>query len=95
MEHRSIPELILLVVVIVLFAPIIHETLTNSNFYTNTFYQLMSLKCHKLKSLSQEKYFADYFTDWHNILSEDVHAIYFVPGAGACWLLQCIFYCRR
>ena len=27
----------------------------------------------KLKSISQQKCFADCFTDWHNILSEDVH----------------------
>ena len=30
------PELELLAVVIVLFAPILHESLTNSNFVTNT-----------------------------------------------------------
>ena len=34
------PELELLAVVIVLFAPILHETLTNSNFVTNTICQL-------------------------------------------------------
>ena len=27
----------------------------------------------KLKSLSQQKCCADYFTDWHNILNENVH----------------------
>ena len=27
----------------------------------------------KLKSISQQKCFADCFTDWHNILNEDVH----------------------
>ena len=34
------PELELLAVVIVLFAPILHESLTNSNFVTNTICQL-------------------------------------------------------
>ena len=32
-----------------------------------------SFKCCKLKSISQQKCFADCFTDWHNILNEDVH----------------------
>ena len=69
-------KLKLLAVVIVLFAPILHETLTNSTFDTNTFCQLShgsSFDCHKLKSISQRKCFADCFTDWHNILNEDVH----------------------
>ena len=34
--RRGAPELKLLAVVIVLFAPILHESLTNSNFVTNT-----------------------------------------------------------
>ena len=34
--RRGAPELELLAAVIVLFAPILHETLTNSNFDTNT-----------------------------------------------------------
>ena len=34
--RRGTPELELLAVVIVLFAPILHESLTNSNFVTNT-----------------------------------------------------------
>ena len=34
--RRGAPELELLAVVIVLFAPILHESLTNSNFVTNT-----------------------------------------------------------
>ena len=38
--RRGAPELELLAVVIVLFAPILHETLTNSNFDTNTICQL-------------------------------------------------------
>ena len=70
------PELKLLAVVIVLFTPILHETLTNSNFDTNTICQLShgsSFKCRKLKSISQQKCFADCFTDWHYILNEDVH----------------------
>ena len=33
--RRGAPELELLAVVIVLFAPILHESLTNSNFVTN------------------------------------------------------------
>ena len=37
---QGTPELKLLAVVIVLFAPILHETLTNSNFDTNTICQL-------------------------------------------------------
>ena len=36
MGRRGAPELELLAVVIVLFAPILHESLTNSNFVTNT-----------------------------------------------------------
>ena len=40
MGRRGAPELELLAVVIVLFAPILHETLTNSNFDTNTIWQL-------------------------------------------------------
>ena len=75
MGHRGTPELELLAVVIVLFAPILLETLTNSNFDTNAFCQLShgsSFKCRKLKSISQQKCFADCFTDWHNILNEDV-----------------------
>ena len=40
MGHRGAPELELLAVVIVLFATILHETLTNSNFDTNTVCQL-------------------------------------------------------
>ena len=74
--HRGAPELELLAVVIVLFAPILHETLTNSNSDTNTICQLShssSFKCRELKSISQQKCFADCFTDWHNILNEDVH----------------------
>ena len=73
--YRGAPELELLAVVIVLLAPILHETLTNSNFDANTS-QLShgsSLDCHKLKSISLQKCFADCFTDWHNILNEDVH----------------------
>ena len=53
---QDTPELELL-----LFAPILHETLTNSKFDTNTICQLShgsSFKC-KLKSLSQQKCFAD------------------------------------
>ena len=74
--RRRAPELELLAVVTVLFAPILHETFTNSNFDTNTICQLShssSFKCRKLKSISQQKCFADCFTDWHNILNEDVH----------------------
>ena len=74
--RRGAPKLELLAVVIVLFAPILHETITNSNFDTNTIWKLShgsSFKCRKLKSISQQKYFADCFTDWHNILNEDVH----------------------
>ena len=73
--HQGTPELELLAF-IVLFALMLHETLTNSNFDTNTVCQLShsnSFKCHKLKSISQQKCFADCFTDWHNILNEDVH----------------------
>ena len=76
MGRRGAPKLELLAVVIVLFAPILHETITNSNFDTNTIWKLShgsSFKCCKLKSISQQKYFADCFTDWHNILIEDVH----------------------
>ena len=74
--RQGAPKLELLAVVIVFFAPILHETLTNSNFDTNTICQLShgsSFKCHNLKSLSLQKNFADCFTDWHNILNEDVH----------------------
>ena len=74
MGCRGAPELELLAVVIVLFAPILHETLTNSNFDTNTICQLSHgslFKC--CKSISQQKCFADCFTYWHNILNEDVH----------------------
>ena len=70
------PELELLAVVIVFFTPILHEIFTNSNFDTNTICQIshgISFDCHKLKSLSQQKCFADCFTDWHNILNEDAH----------------------
>ena len=76
MGRRSAPELELLVVVIVLFTPILHETLTNSNFDTNTICQLSHgslFKYCKLKPISQQKCFSDCFTDWHNILDEDVH----------------------
>ena len=76
MGRRGAPELELLAVVIVLFAPILHETLTNSNFDTNTICQLSHgdlFDCRKLKSISWRKCFADCFTDWHNILNEDVH----------------------
>ena len=76
MGRQGAPKLELLAVVIVLFAPILHETITNSNFDTNTIWQLShgsSFKCRNLKSISQQKYFADCFTDWHNILNEDVH----------------------
>ena len=76
MGRRGAPELELLAVVIVLFTPILHETLTNSNFDTNTICQLShgsSFKYCNLKSISQQKCFADCFTDWHNILNEDVH----------------------
>ena len=55
--RRGAPELELLAVVIVLFAPILHETLTNSNFVTNTICQLSHgslFKCRKLKSISQQ-----------------------------------------
>ena len=38
--RQGAPELELLAVVIVLFAPILHESLTNSNFVTNTICQL-------------------------------------------------------
>ena len=53
------PELELLAVVIVLFAPIIHETLTNSNFNTNTICQLAIghgslFDCRELESISQQ-----------------------------------------
>ena len=76
MGRRRAPERELLAVVTVLFAPILHETFTNSNFDTNTICQLShssSFKCRKLKSISQQKCFADCFTDWHNILNENVH----------------------
>ena len=76
MGRLGTPELELLAVVIVSFAPILHETLTNCNFDTNTICQLSlgsSFKSRKLKSISQQKCFADCFTDWHNILNEDVH----------------------
>ena len=76
MGHRGAPELELLAVVIVLFTPILHEALTNNKFDTNTICQLShssSFKCRKLKSISQQKCYADYFTDWHNILNENVH----------------------
>ena len=76
MGRRGAPELELLAVVIVLFAPILHETITNSNFDTNTIWQLShgsSFKCRNHKSISRQKYFADCFIDWHNILNEDVH----------------------
>ena len=42
---------------LLLFAPILHETLTNSNFDINTICQLShrsSFKCRKLKSFSQQ-----------------------------------------
>ena len=48
--RRGAPELELLAVII-LFAPMSHETLTNSNFDTNTICQLShssSFKCRKL-----------------------------------------------
>ena len=64
-----------LLLVIILFEPILHETLTNSNFDTYTICQLShgsSFDCHKLKSISQRNCFVDCFTDWHNILNEDV-----------------------
>ena len=66
MGQRGAPKLELLAVAIVLFTPILHETLTNSNFDTNTICQLShcsSFKCRKLKSISQQ-----------NTLNEDVHA---------------------
>ena len=59
--RRSAPELDLLLVVIVLFTPILHETLTNSNFDTNTICQLSNgslFKYRKLKSTSQQKCFS-------------------------------------
>ena len=73
--RQGTPELELLAF-LVLFAPMLHETLTNSNFDTNTVCQLSHsnlFKCRKLKSISQQKCFADCFTDWYNILNEDVH----------------------
>ena len=76
MGRRGAPELELLAVVVVLFASILHETLTNSNFDTNTVCQLShssSFKWRKLKSISQQKCFAACFNDWHNILNEDAH----------------------
>ena len=76
MGRQGAPELELLAVVIVLFAAILHETLTNSNIDTNTIWQLSLgslFKCRKLMSISQQKCSADCFTDWHNILNEDVH----------------------
>ena len=36
--HQGAPELELLAVVIVLFAPTLHETITNSSFDTNTIF---------------------------------------------------------
>ena len=57
--RRGTPELELLAVAIVLFAPILHETLTNSILDTNTVCQLShgsSFKCRKIKSISQQKY---------------------------------------
>ena len=74
--RRGAPELELLAVVIVFFAPILHETLTNSTLQTPFASLVMvasSFKCCKLKSISQQKCFADCFTHWHNILNEDVH----------------------
>ena len=50
--RRGAPKLELLAVVIVLFSPILHETITNSNFDTKTIWQLShgsSFKCRKLK----------------------------------------------
>ena len=76
MGRRGTPELELFVVVIALFTPILHETLTNSNFDTNTICQLSHgslFKYCKLKPISQQKCFSDCFTNWHNILDEDVH----------------------
>ena len=78
MGRRGVPELKLLAVVIVLFRLFrLHETLTNSNFDTNTICQLShgsSFKCrYSSQFLSRNTYFADCFTDWHNILNEDVH----------------------
>ena len=76
MGRRGAPKLELLAVVIVLFAPTLHETITNSNFDTNTIWQLShgsSFKYRNHKSISLQKYFADCFTDWYNILNEDVH----------------------
>ena len=73
--RQGAPELELLAVVIVLFAPILHETLTNSNLDTNTICQLShgsSFKSHKPKSISQQKCFADCFTVWHSILNVHV-----------------------
>ena len=86
--RRGAPELKLLAVVIVLFAPILHETLTNSNFDTNTICQLShgsSFKCCKLKSISQQKCFADCFTDWHNILNEDLNVTLCLEQEHACY----------
>ena len=40
MGHQGTPELELLAAVIVLFTPTLHETLTNSNFDTNTICKL-------------------------------------------------------
>ena len=50
MERRGVPELELLAVVIVLFAPILHETLTNSNFDTNTICQFMAVRSNAVNS---------------------------------------------
>ena len=75
MGCQGAPELDLLTVVMYYSHPL-HETLTNSSFDTNTICQLShgsSFNCRKLKSISQRKCFADCFTDWHNILNEDVH----------------------
>ena len=76
MGRRGTPELELVAVIIVLFTPILRDTLTNNNFDTNTISRLShgsSFKCCKLKSISQQKCFVDCFTDWHNIVNEDVH----------------------
>ena len=71
MERRGAPELELLSVVIV--TPILHETILIQTPFASLVMVASSFKCCKLKSISQQNCFADCFTDWHNILNEDVH----------------------
>ena len=53
--RRGAPELELLAVVIVLFAPILHESLTNSNFVTNTIWFQFVIRTQRFGAVSCDK----------------------------------------